>query len=618
VPLWLYLYGAAGAVLLSFVVFGLFVGERGAAHGYPRLNLLRFGFFRATMASRAFVSGLRLASVALFVLVILTGLLGDQTPVLNLAPTIVWVIWWVGFSLFVALAGNLWAIVNPLKVVFEWADGLVRRLGVDEGLESDAPYPASWDVWPALALFFVFVWVELVFPGSATPRNIAFFILLYCSVTWAGMSLFGKEAWLRKGEAFSVFFSILARFAPTEVRVKGGKACEECDACESESEDEDCVNCYGCFVRATPGERELNLRPPAVGLLRSGGTSGGRLAFMVFMLASVTYDGLLATPLWVSGMFYLQSVTGSFGVLGSLFYGTLGLVAVPLLFFGLYAGFVKLCQVMGGGASFWGLAGAFAYSLVPIALAYQAAHYYTLLILEGQNLFALASDPFGWGWDLFGTGGYEVKEGFLVTSPISDSFQILDVRNPLKPKVLGRGAHPQPESFLFHSGVWPRSGGDKFVMMQGEKNFKPRCDKGQGPVMSYRAIDVPNSNRYRFELLDRYRVENGAYANGDPAVNALGCSAHWFEVHPTWKDGGMLAAGYYEHGTHFLKVADDGEITRKGYFLPNAGSTSAAYWINRNVVYTVDYTRGIDILRYTGPGTDGPITGANQRGTGRG
>lgn len=73
----------------------------------------------------------------------------------------------------------------------------------------------------------------------------------------------------------------------------------------------------------------------------------------------------------------------------------------------------------------------------------------------------------------------EFKDGFLVTSPISDSFQILDVRDPLKPKVLGTGKHPQPESFLFHSGVWPRSGADEFVMMQGEKNFKPRCDKGQ-------------------------------------------------------------------------------------------------------------------------------------------
>ncbi len=412
VPLWLYLYGAAGAVLLSFVVFGLFVGEQRVGGGYPRLNLLKFGLFRATLASPAFVSGMRVASVALFALVILAGLVGNQTPVLNLVPTVVWVIWWVGFSLFVAIVGNLWALVNPLKVVFEWADRLARRLGVDEGLESDAPYPASWDVWPALALFFIFVWVELVFPGSATPRNVAFLILLYSSVTWAGMSLFGKEAWLRNGEAFSVFFSILARFAPTEVRVTGGGAYEECDVCGAEGgpekADNDCVNCHACFARAAPGERELNLRPPAVGLLRSDGRSVGRLAFVVFMLASVTFDGLLATPLWVGGMFFLQSATGSFGVAGTLLYGTLGLVGVPLLFFGLYAGFVRLCGAMGGGAGFWGLAGAFAYSLVPIALAYQAAHYYTLLITEGQNLFALASDPFGWGWDLLGTAGYEV------------------------------------------------------------------------------------------------------------------------------------------------------------------------------------------------------------------
>ncbi len=211
----------------------------------------------------------------------------------------------------------------------------------------------------------------------------------------------------------------------------------------------------------------------------------------------------------------------------------------------------------------------------------------------------------------------QFKNGFLVTSPISDSFQILDVRDPLKPKTLGRGAHPQPDDFLFHSGVWPRSGQDKFVLMQGEKNFKPQCDKTQGPFMTYKATDVPNSSRFKFDLVDRYRVENGAYADGAPAVNALGCSAHWFEVHPTYKNGGMVAAGYYEHGTHFLKVANDGEITRKGYFLPAAGSTSAAYWINRNVVYAVDYTRGIDILRYTGPGTDGPLTGANQNGSGR-
>lgn len=148
--------------------------------------------------------------------------------------------------------------------------------------------------------------------------------------------------------------------------------------------------------------------------------------------------------------------------------------------------------------------------------------------------------------------------------------------------------------------------------MQGEKNFEPRCEEGQGPIMTYRKVEDTN----RFRLVDRYRVENGTYVDGAPAINGLGCSAHWFEVHPTWKNGGLMAAGYYGHGTHFLKVSQEGHIKRVGYFLPNAGSTSAAYWLTRKVVYAGDYTRGIDVLRYNGPGTHGPLTGANRRGRG--
>lgn len=211
----------------------------------------------------------------------------------------------------------------------------------------------------------------------------------------------------------------------------------------------------------------------------------------------------------------------------------------------------------------------------------------------------------------------EYKDGFLVTALISDDAQILDVRDPLDPKVAdSRAEHPTPESFLFHSGTWPREGEDKFLLMQGEKNFKPRCDENQGPFMTFDATKADQGGD--FELADTYKVENGAYADGAPAVNALGCSAHWFEAHPTFKNGGLVTLGYYEHGTHFLDVDKQGQIERKGYFLPNAGSTSAAYWVTDELVYAVDYTRGIDILRYTGPGTDGPGKGANKRGNGRG
>lgn len=411
VPLWLYLYGAGSAVLLSFVLMGFFVGREGVPRGYPRFDLLGVRAFRATLASRPFVSGLRAVSVALFALVVAAGLLGDETPELNFAPAFVWIWWWVGLSLFTAFVGNLWALANPWKILFEWSEALTRRLGIDDGLELGVRYPPKWDAWPALALFAAFAWVELVFWGSEDPRNIATFALLYSSVTWAGMAVFGKDAWLRNGEAFSVFFDVLARLAPTETRVKEARA-KAPEGPEGGPGESGRPNRYDLFARAAPEGRELNLRPPGVGLLDPGGLSAGRLAFVVFVLAGVTYDGLLATPQWVSLVYSLSAATGSFGAVGGFAFATLGLVVVPLFFFAAYAACVRLCGVL-GGVGFAGLSGGFALSLVPIALAYHAAHYYTLLLAQGQLVFALVSDPFGWGWDLFGTAGYEPRLGVV-------------------------------------------------------------------------------------------------------------------------------------------------------------------------------------------------------------
>jgi hypothetical protein len=93
---------------------------------------------------------------------------------------------------------------------------------------------------------------------------------------------------------------------------------------------------------------------------------------------------------------------------------TLGMVALPLLFFVVYLLFVKLSQVLGGGTGrLRRYAAAYAVSLVPIAVAYQVAHYYTLLLVQGQAIVRYASDPFGWGWDLFGTGGFTINAAVI-------------------------------------------------------------------------------------------------------------------------------------------------------------------------------------------------------------
>ncbi|MBA2712189.1 MAG: hypothetical protein H0U55_01350 [Rubrobacteraceae bacterium] len=399
IPLWLYLYGAAAAVVLAFLPLALFSRkERDAAYQYPRFDLFGIHWLRRLLTSRLLLGGLRLLSVVLFFVVVIAGLVGLQTG-LNIAPTFVWVTWWVGFSFLTALVGNLWPLVNPWRVLFDWAEGLARRLGYRDGLELDEPYPEALGIWPAVGLYLVFVWVENVFEGSYVPRNIAFFVLAYTLITLYGMAFFGKETWLRRREAFSVYFGLIGRFAPTEVRVKDQEVCLDCDGCEPGR----CVNCYECFRRAAPEARELNLRPPAVGLGLPEKVLPGGAAFVIVVLAGVTFDGLLETPLWLE-IVRLTPVTQ-----------TLGVILPPLLFLGIYLGFVELSRVLGGGGEggFRRFAAAYAFSLIPIAIAYQMAHYYTYLLIQGQMIISLVSDPLGWGWNLFGTAGFDPRYGIV-------------------------------------------------------------------------------------------------------------------------------------------------------------------------------------------------------------
>src|SRR5215213_11910236 len=194
-PFWLYLFAAAAVVLVSFIQISVSVNEQHTLARYPGRNLLEIGALRAVLTSRILLFGVRLLSVVLFLLVILSGIFGVQAPSLNFAPTFVWIIWWVGLSFFTAFVGNIWPLVSPWRVLFEWAEGLARRLGAQKGFNLDVRYPEEWGVWPALALFALFVWIENVFEGSATPLYIALFTILYSTFTWSNMLLFGKETW---------------------------------------------------------------------------------------------------------------------------------------------------------------------------------------------------------------------------------------------------------------------------------------------------------------------------------------------------------------------------------------------------------------------------------------
>src|SRR3984893_6261642 len=194
------------------------------------------------------------------------------------------------------------------------------------------------------------------------------------------MGVFGGEIWVQHGEVFAIFFGLFARFAPTEP-----------------------------LIRKQSGARGLALRPFGAGLLASTPASASMVALVLLVLSSVLYDGLLTTPEWAAAEQQLIELMPGLGEPGSGIVRTIGLVAFWAVFLAAYLAVSAVMSVAAGRRWPGDMAQSFALTLVPIAIAYHLAHYLAYFLIQGQYVVPLASDPFGYGWNLFGTAGYRVN-----------------------------------------------------------------------------------------------------------------------------------------------------------------------------------------------------------------
>ncbi len=394
-PLGLYLIGAGAAVGLSFVVMAVFLTRQRDDRAAPRARWWRL----SSMTGRAYsVVGttLECLSVGVFVLIIATGFFGSDEPAHNFAPVMVWVVWWVGMAFVSALLGDLWRLINPWSIIFSWFEALLGRPSPGRKLVGCLRYPGWLGVWPAVLLFVVYAWLELLWAGRSRPAPLATVILAYSAVTWIGMFAFGRKAWLEHGEVFTLVFSIFARFAPFET-IRDGRS---------------------------PG---LFLRPYALGLVTEKPVSASLMVLVLSILSTVAFDGFVETPAWfevLQGAMLNDTVRHLLNALQLsppeliVAIKSMALVAFPLLFIATYLVFATLTRLAGwwaGGSRLpLGLsAGSFVLSLVPIAIAYHLAHYFLFLLQTGQLIIPLVSDPFGLGWDLFGTAAYQMTIGIM-------------------------------------------------------------------------------------------------------------------------------------------------------------------------------------------------------------
>jgi hypothetical protein len=356
-------------LVLSFLALGaLWKGpqlERRAA-GRP----LPEGLARV-LRSTALRVVLGLLSAALLVLVFLTALLGEPSSAANLSPTFVYVVFWLGLVPVQVLLGDVWRVLNPWVAVADGVGWAWRALGGT--WEPPLRYPERLGVWPGAIALFLFAALELVYIEPANPRSLALAVAIYSYAMWFGMAAFGTRLWDRRANGFTVYFALLARIAP--------------------------------FGRREDGR--LVLRLPLSGLAGAERTPG-LLAFVAVMLGSVGYDGLGRAPFWQNLVAdaqrpYVLDDPGTAELI-SQGLGLAGLAGCVLLVGGAYRAAAWLAARMTRTGR--PVAAEFLQSLVPIGLVYAVAHYFTLLVIQGQYAIPLASDPFGYGWDVLGTVDY--------------------------------------------------------------------------------------------------------------------------------------------------------------------------------------------------------------------
>jgi hypothetical protein len=380
IPEWLFAWAASIVLIVSFLGLAVLwrspqLEERNGFRLLPR-RLSRVLVNRVTEAIAAIIG------VGLLVLVVWSGLAGVQTPQENFTPTFVYVLFWVGLVPVSIVFGDVFRAFNPWRALGRGMGLVASRLtGRTQPL---VPYPERLGRWPAAAGLLGFAWLELAYAGGPDPSALALAALVYTALTLTAIACFGTEAWIARGEAFSVYFNLFSRLS--SLTVSNGR---------------------------------LGLRRPLSGISTLEPLPG-TVALLTVMIGNVMFDGASEGAPWVDIAPDLQGffVDLGFGSGTALeLTSSVGMLLALALVTAIYAVGVNGVHATDQRPAAL-VARSFVHTLVPIAAVYVLAHYFSLLAYNGQAIAFLSSDPLGRGWDLFSTAGGTIDYGVLGATAI--------------------------------------------------------------------------------------------------------------------------------------------------------------------------------------------------------
>lgn len=353
-PVTFYITGGVVALVTSFIIFGLF-GSQSVEAKKPFEKTIAFS--KEVEFVVALLQGL---SLLVFLSALAIGVFGQTGYSVNPVPILFWIVLMLGLTYATVAVDGLWDLVNPFR--------MLSTLFVPVEQKGYFSYPRGASSWSALFFYLILVWVELVSGGiGAEPHALAFGLIGYLCLCVFGSLLVGSETWYGKIDLFTTYFRLVGKFAPIR------------------------ITAHSIMLRL-PGSRLVSEKLPSV----------SALIFVLFMLSSTAFDGFKETKIWLNVIIGHIFSPGAY-----LLLNTVALVLSPLLFFVCYAASVWLMKVIScTSVSFKELLLRFGPSLLPIAIVYSFAHYFTLLYMQGMGLLYELSDPLRYVLVLFGDNNY--------------------------------------------------------------------------------------------------------------------------------------------------------------------------------------------------------------------
>ncbi len=391
-----YYYATGGMIV--FLTFVLLLYVKRINLPTPRIILI---FPQSSYFSVRYITSS--CSFLILILLLFAGFFGNRDPLENILVLTIWTILWVGVTLATVVFGNIWNYLNPwhapvITVRFIACYFLKRtdsKCSGSKNCNETSPlyiFINKLGYVPAIIGLAGFAWLEIISLAPNDPYILAQSVIIYWLIIFT-IAAYQGEAWLKQGEFLTVFFHFLGKVAP---------------------------------LWLTDDNNKLMLSLPGHCIVTMELLSKSAVAFLILVLASVSFDGFSDSFFWLQliGVNPLD-FQGRSSVMGV---NSIGLLGMWLLMALLILSMIALSCAIAWRKSFafdfsfsfkqnnfWYEIGRIVATFLPISAAYHIAHYYTALLINGQYAIQALSDPFGLGWNIFNLPPYFVTTSFMTT-----------------------------------------------------------------------------------------------------------------------------------------------------------------------------------------------------------